>query len=283
MTLELLENKFIVSAILIISVLLLRWIVVHHLASLESDEKELPRRWINSAKNAFNLCIMFGLIIIWLSELQFVALSIATFIVALVVATREFIQCFIGSLYHASTRSFGIGDWVKIGGHNGEVSQNNWLTTTLLEVDMDGKSYGYSGKTLVLPNNLLITNPIQNMNYIREFVPHSFSIVRDMSEVNPVELKKYAISKAQELCEPFLENAAQLSQKYKRKLGINIPDGAPSVRLETTNIGKDSLTITLYCPTKQAVELEQTLIDYVLEHFHGLREQKKSTAASSTK
>lgn len=146
------ENKLIASFLLIVIAIIIRWLAVRHLQQLPSDESDLPRRWMNGTRNAVTTLVVIGLIVIWLSELRFVALSIATFTVALIIATREFIQCFLGALYQASTRAFSIGDWIKVGSNYGEVVSSDWLTTELLEIDMESMSYGYTGKTLVIPN-----------------------------------------------------------------------------------------------------------------------------------
>ena len=172
-------NKLAASLALIIISWAIRWIIVRHLSNRPSGDDDLPKRWINTAKNTINLVIMIGLIIIWLSELRFMALSIAAFAVALVVATREFIQCFLGSVYQASNRTFSVGDWIRIGNHYGEVVRSDWLSTTLLEIDLDSMTYGYTGKTLVIPNNQLVTNTVQNLNFMRRYVSHSFSITRE--------------------------------------------------------------------------------------------------------
>mgnify|MGYP003870965907 CR=1 FL=1 len=261
-------NKFLISFIVIVGALFLRWILIKHLRELKSDDKELPRRWINSTKNTFNLIIAVGLFTIWLSELQFVALSIATFIVALVIAAREFIQCFIGSMFHTSTRSFTIGDWVKIGGNYGEVVNNNWLTTTLMELDIESQNYNFTGKTIAIPNHLLITSPISNLNFMRHFVTHSFSIVREPANINPCEARTIILKKAEHYCASFFDTAKQFNEKLERSLGIELAGPEAEVRISTSNIGKNIITISIFCPTEQAVRIEQKLTDDVLNHWY---------------
>lgn len=262
------DNKFIVSLLLIAISLIVRWIVVRHLRKLSWDENDLPRRWINSAKNAINLLIVIGLIIIWLSELRFVALSIATFIVALVIATREFIQCLMGSLYQASTRTFTIGDWIKVGAHYGEVGHSDWLSTTLLEIDMETMSYAYTGRTLVIPNNQFVANPIQNLNFMRRYVAHSFSIVREAEPVNPFDAKEFILEKAKEYSLPFSDVAQRYNGVIEKRMGVSITGPEASVRITTNNLGKNVFTVTVFCPTKDAVGIEQQLTEDFLDFWY---------------
>ncbi|MDX1302059.1 mechanosensitive ion channel family protein [Photobacterium sp.] len=253
------ENKLIASIVLVVIVWSARWLIVRHLSQRPSGEDELPRRWINSIKNATNLLIAIGLIIIWLSELRFVALSIAAFAVALVVATREFIQCFLGSLYQASNRTFVVGDWIRVGSNNGEVVRSDWFSTVLLEIDLETMTYGYTGRTLIIPNNQFISNTIQNLNFMRRYVAHSFAIVRDADPVNFFDARDFILERAKEYCMPFQDVAHRYSVLIDKRLGVNLSGSEASVRITSTNLGKNMLTVTVFCPTKEAVNIEQRI------------------------
>lgn len=263
------SNQWILSILLIIAALVIRWLVIRYLRQLPADEEELPKRWMNAVKNTTNFLIVIGLIIIWLSELRFVALSIATFVVALVIATREFIQCFLGYLYQTSTRTFVIGDWIKLGSHYGEVAKNDWLCTTLLEIDMESMSYGYTGKTLTIPNNQLVASSVQNLNYMRRFVAHTFVIVRDSDTLNVFEAKPLLLNKAKEYCASFSDVAQRYSALLEKRLGVDSLVGTePSIRITTSNLGKNQIAITLFCPTQEAVNIEQKLTEDFMVFWH---------------
>ncbi|MCG8313945.1 MAG: mechanosensitive ion channel family protein, partial [Pseudomonadales bacterium] len=216
------NHKLVASVSLVVIGLLIRWIAVLHFKRLPTDENDLARRWSNSTKNAINLVILSGLVIIWLSELRFVALSIATFIVALVIATREFIQCFVGSLYQASARTFSIGDWIRVNNHCGEVVASNWLSTTLMEIDVESAHYEYTGRTLFIPNNQFVANAVYNLNFMKRFVTHTFTIVREPEPVNLVELKPVMLEKAKEYCADFEAVASRYNSLIESKLGVTI-------------------------------------------------------------
>ena len=255
------ENKLIASFLLIAVAVAIRWLAVRHIQKLPTGEDDLPRRWMNGARNAVTTLVVLGLIIIWLSELRFLALSIATFTVALIIATREFIQCFLGALYQASIRAFSIGDWIKIGNNYGEVVSSDWLTTKLLEIDMESMSYAYTGKTLVIPNNQFITHPIQNLNFMRRYVAHSFIIVRDAELINVFQIKELILEKARHYSEPYSEVAQRHNEMLEKRLGIKLPGPDSSVRVTTTHLGKNQFTITVFCPTEEAVKIEQKLME----------------------
>ncbi len=255
------DYKLVLSVIYILVILILRWLLCRQLARLRTEDEELPRRWSNSAKNVLNLLLVLGLILIWLSELRFVALSIATFAVALVIACKEVIQCLLGSFYQASTRSFNIGDWIKVGNQAGQVAESDWLTTTLLEIDLDGLSYGYTGKTLTLPNSLLLGNTVHNLNFMRRYTHHSFILTREPAAVDPRAVRTFMLERLEHYLEPFAEVAQRYNRMLEKRLEIKLPSIAPSIRRSTTELGKDCFAIGFFCPTEQAIDIEQQLSD----------------------
>jgi small-conductance mechanosensitive channel len=267
------EHKVIASLVLLAVAMLVRWLVIRYLKQRPIDEDQLPKRWINRVKNATNLFIFIGLIVIWLFELRYFALSIAAFAVSLVIATREYIQCLLGSLYQTSTKMFDIGDWINVGGHCGEVVSSDWLSTTLMEVDIDSNSYSYSGKTLIIPNNKFVTTTVTNLNFMRRYINHTFSIIRDAEPVNVVQAKSVLLDKAQHYCQPFSEVAQRYSTLIENRLGVTIGGPDASVRLSTTRLGKNVFEITIFCPTHEAVTIEQQLVEDFMTFWYGQLEK----------
>lgn len=262
------EHKLLVSLLLILVATLVRYLAVRYIHKLPRDDNDLPRRWSNGIRNIMTTLVVVGLIVIWLSELRFLALSIATFTVALIIASREFIQCFLGTLYQASTRPFSIGDWIKIGLHTGEVASSDWLTTKILEIDVSANDYSYTGKTIAIPNNQFFTNPVYNLNFMRRYVSHTFEIIREADQVNVVKAKQLILDNANHYCEPFHEVAQRYSNLIEKRLGVEIPGPNPSVRISTTELGKNRFIVTIFCPTTEAVEIEQKLTDDFMEYWY---------------
>lgn len=271
MELNHLSQKWLLSAALVALLLVARWLAVRLIGRQPASEDDLKRHWINTVKNTSNLLIAIGLVIVWLSELRLVALSVATFIVAIVIALREFIQCFVGSLYLTSSRNFAVGDWIKLGAMSGEVIRSDWLTTALLEVDIDDKSYNYTGKTLIIPNNQFISQPIQNLNFMRRYVIHSFDIVREANEVNVFKAKAFILEKANACCQDFKEVAARYNNKIEKQLGKIQSGPEPSVRVSTTDLGRNRFTVTVFCPNHKAIDIEQEIMEDFMNFWYESR------------
>ncbi|RBO84725.1 mechanosensitive ion channel family protein [Marinomonas aquiplantarum] len=237
---------------------------------IDHDKK---RQRINAADNSFNFLFVVGLILIWSSELQNIAISIAAFMVALVIATKEFIACIVGAFYRASTRPYQVGDWIKVANFEGEVTDSDWLSTTLFEVDLKGGSYAYTGRTTVVPNSVLLVHTVQNLNYMRRYVTHSFSISRQSDEVNLFEIKEHILAKLKEYSEHFHEVAIRYNSLIEKRLDINISGPEPRVRITTTPEGFNIFTVSLFCPTDEAVEIEQKVTEDFMRFWFDKRQE----------
>lgn len=251
--------QFIVSSKLLISIIffvcfsLIKRLVVKVIKRKPRQERRLK---INLVNNVFTLLLILIVFNIWSEEIQKFAFSIAAFIVAIVLATREFIQCFIGFVYVISNRPFRIGDWVQVGDYFGEVHSNDWAKLTLLEVNPD--DYQYTGKTLYLPNSQLITSTIKNLNFLKRYTMHHFTIVRDGS-VNPFEFIDELVIKANHYCEDFSDVANRYNQLIENRLDVNIAGPEPHIQVATSDSGDTQMFFTIFCPTERALEIEQKL------------------------
>ncbi|MCV2401899.1 mechanosensitive ion channel family protein [Marinomonas sp. C2222] len=231
-------------------------------------DNDIKRQRINAIDNAFNFLLVVGLVIIWASELQNFAISVAAFMVALVLATKEFIACLIGALYRASTSPYRVGDWVRIANFEGEVTDSDWLSTTLFEVDLKGGSYDYTGRTTVVPNSALLTNTVQNLNYMRRYVTHTFSISRQTDEVNLFTIKDKVLDKVLAYSEHFREVAIRYNSLIEKRLDIDISGPEPKVRITTTPEGFNIFTVSLFCPTEEAVQIEQKVTEDFMRFWY---------------
>lgn len=251
---ELILNNKLLITIVFISVFFISKYLIVKLINIKS--KNDRRTKINLVKNTFTILMIITLFNIWSEEIQKFAFSIAAFTVAIVLATREFIQCFIGFLYIISSRPFRIGDWVQVGNCYGEVHSTDWAKLTLLEVDKD--SYQYTGKTLYLPNSQLITSVIKNLNFLKRYAMHHFTIVRDDS-VNPFDFIDILYNKAHLYCANFNDVAIRYNQIIESRLEINIAGPEPHIQVATSELGDTQVFFTIFCPTEIALEIEQKL------------------------
>ncbi|SDK19034.1 mechanosensitive ion channel family protein [Microbulbifer yueqingensis] len=268
MLLSLLDNKLILSCLVIVAILLLRFALGWIFAKQKRWAKQDRRRRINTVHNFSNLLIVIGLVAVWISELREFALSIAAFSVAIVLALREVVQSLVGKLYQASMRSFQVGDWIKVGDQFGEVIDSDWLSTTLLEIDPHGLGSGYTGITLYIPNNVFFTRPVKNLNFMRRYIEHTFSIVRENKGGNPFAAKAFLKERIREHSEAFHEVAARYCQMIEHRTGVELVGTEPKITFTTNELAHDVVTITLFCPREDAHEIEQRVTEDFYNFWH---------------
>ncbi|GAA5444519.1 hypothetical protein Misp06_02706 [Microbulbifer sp. NBRC 101763] len=257
---HILDSKLFVTVCLVTTIMLLRGLLTLAIAR-SSWQKADKRRRINTVHNIGNLLLVVGLMVIWVSELRDFALSIAAFSVAIVLALREAVQCLVGGLYQANMRSFTVGDWIKVGDQFGEVTDSDWLSTTLLEIDPHGLGNGYTGTTLYIPNNAFFTQPVKNLNFMRRYIEHTFSITRERSEINPFEAKKFIAERLKEHCDSFREVAERYCKLIESRMGVELSGPDAKVSVTTNDLGHDVITATIFCPREEATNIEQLVTE----------------------
>jgi len=247
------DSNSVLTVLLIFTLLICKAFLLKRLDKKGKSNKRLK---INIVNNTVTILILVGIFNIWAAEIHQFAISIAAFIVAIVIATREFIQCFIGFLYIVTSRPFRIGDWIQVEDTYGEVHSIDWAKLTLLEVSID--DYQYTGKTLYLPNSKLITSSIKNLNFLKRYVTHHFTITRDCS-VNPFLFIDKLYIKAYQYCADFSDVAVRYNQLIENRLDAKIAGPDPHIQIATTDVGHTKLVFTIFCPTDRAMDIEQSL------------------------
>ncbi len=247
------SNKLFVTVFVIATIFLVKLLIISLIKIRFNKNK---RSKINIVNNLVTIILLIVVCNIWAYEIQKFAFSIAAFIVAIVLATREFIQCFIGFLYIISSRPYRTGDWIQVGDYYGEVHSTDWMKLTLLEVNID--AYEYTGKTLYLPNSKLITSSIKNLNFLRRYAMHHFIITRDAS-VNPFSFIDELYEKAHSYCADFKDVACRYNQLIESRLDVNIAGPEPHIQVATSDIGDTQVLFTIFCPTELAMQIEQKL------------------------
>ncbi|WP_432255516.1 mechanosensitive ion channel family protein [Limimaricola sp. AA108-03] len=255
------------------SLLLLATLWIARKAALRAirARSELPvheqRRLIASSRNLFLFLTLVGLVLIWAPQLRTFALSLTAVAVAIVVATKELILCLSGAVLRATTRPFSVGDWIEVGEIRGEVTDHTLLATTVQEFGAGAHAHMPTGRTIVMPNSMLLVTPVRNQTALREHAYHHFAVTLEpMPKLEGLREKVAGI--VQERYEPFRERAARANAAIERRTHADLPDPAPTIRFRTTDLGKLRAEITLFCPLSAAEQLESEITWHLLTILH---------------
>lgn len=262
----LLSHKGLFSALIIAVVLIIRRIALSQIRGDVAFLSENQRNWMSRTKNGTFTLLMVILFILWQSEISEFALSLTAIAVAIVVASKEIILCFTGSIQRASSRSFRIGDWIEVGKISGQVIEHNMMATVIQEIDLHHGQYQYTGKTATLPNSMFFTYPVKNLNFMKRYVYHDFSIVvKDF--VNLYPLFPGLLKQIEAHSEHFFEVARRYNAVIERHAGVDLPGPEPHIHVSSGATGEQVVHFIIFCPTEQASHIEQEIRRDFMESY----------------
>ena len=264
---EILSNEVLLRLVLTLGVitvlLLVRRLTTQWIRRGADILNEEQRKRLFYLRSFLNLLMAVALLIIWLGQLQNLVLSLTAVTVAIVIATKELLMCLSGFLVRTGSRAFSVGDWIEVNGIRGEVTDHNLLSTSLLEVHGTDRAHRYTGRSLVIPNSVFLTNPVRNENFARNYSIHHFAITL-ADPVQPEAALAWLENEMQAVCKPFEEVSRRYNAMIDRKLGVVVPGPDPQVTLKTSELGYMSFEILIFCPTKEAWALEkQITLDFL--------------------
>ncbi|MFN3579700.1 MAG: mechanosensitive ion channel domain-containing protein [Pseudomonas sp.] len=220
---------------------------------------ELRRKWLINSRNGFLLLLLLGLVLIWGQELRTLALSIVAIAVAFVVATKELILCVIGSIIKTGSSSFNLGDRIQVKDFRGDVIDLSLLTTTILEVGPGRSVHQRTGRMIVIPNALFVSEPVVNESFSHEYDFHVFTVPFKRKDDWRSAQKAFQ-DVAKRHCQPYLEEVRQYMTRLGRNRGLEVPSVDPRVSILTP--AADEIHLVIRLPTKvgQRGFMEQAIL-----------------------
>jgi hypothetical protein len=252
---ELLRH-LIASAALLAVLLVLRVVVRRALSRADwKDDAARARTQANLGRAAM-LALVLGLLVIWAPELHAFALSAVALAAAIVLATKELIMGVSGAVLRATTAAYDLGDRIEIDGVRGDVIRIGLLSTTVLEV---GPSHQRTGRTVVLPNSLLLAKPVANESHAEGFVLHSFAVpLAREADWRGSEERLLAI--ARDVCQPWSERVREAMERLAREHGLPPPQTEVRASVQLAEAGRVDLLLRVPVPARSKAGVEQEIL-----------------------
>ncbi len=252
------------SVILIVTVLALRALLGRFIQRSVASA-ELRRKWMVQSRNGLLLLLMLGLVLIWGEELRTLALSIVAIAVAFVVATKELILCVIGTLLKTVSNSFNLGDRIQVKDFRGDVIDQNLLATTIMEVGPGKITHQRTGRTMVIPNAMFVSEPVINESFTHDYVFHVFTIPFKRDE-DWHEAQKAFLESAKRHCAPYLEEVRKYMNRISIKRGLEVPSVDPRVTIQVPTAGEVHLIVRVPAKSGERGFIEQAILTDVFLH-----------------
>ena len=236
---------------------------------------ELRRRWTASIRNALFVLFALALVSIWAETIQTFTVSIIAVAVALVIATKELSMCLLGSIVRLAGDSYAIGDRVAIGTHHGDVVDHNVLTTMLLELGSDAASQQHTGRTITLPNSILLTTPVTKESTNTPYSLHVF-VVPVGRDANLDRDIRTLLEAANDACAPFLDDVRRHWKRLAAAHDVQESSPEPHVTLALAAAGHVDLTVQIPSPIGRQTELQEA----ILQQFLGVQSTDQADVAT---
>jgi small-conductance mechanosensitive channel len=244
-------------------ILLMRSFGLRILQGKEWPSEEERLRWRLRTVNAAVILLIIGVILIWFTELRDMALGAVALAAALVIATREFIVCITGSALRTVSNSYSIGDRIELAGHRGDVIEYGLLTTTIMEV---GPSHRRTGRAVVIPHSVLLTQAVVNESFTEEYVLHTFELpLRDDEDWQ--EAERVLLRTARKVCEADLPEAERHMRRLAREHGLVPSTVEPRVSIKLSDKSTVHLVVRVPTAARNRGRTEQTILRAFLEHM----------------
>ena len=251
------------SLLVIVIVVAVRTFLVRMILRI-SPQSEVRRRWVVGIRNTSLLILVVGLAAVWLEAVQAFGTLILGLGVAFVVATKELIQCILGSIMRTVANTYKVGDRIEIAGFRGDVIDFNLLTTTLLEVGPGKSMHLRTGREIVFPNARLVDSAIVNESYMEKFVLHVLTVPIALDD--DIEAAERTLAKAADAeTESFLPEARRNMADLERKHGL---DGLPiqtRTSVQLTDPDKAQILVRFPAPVGRQWQIEQKILRAYLE------------------
>lgn len=268
-------SSILTSLLLIATIAFVRGVLIRYVRKDAEILDKDQRRWIIRIKNTAAILIMIGLVLIWAPELHTFALSITAFAVALVVALKEMILCLTGAVMRTTSQPFKVGEWITVDGFTGEVVDLDAFAFRLQEVDMKGKTYQFTGRTITIPNSKLFTANIENANFFKSYIFQDVRIAVQFTDIDP----NVALTRLKKISEkhfaPHRKEAVNFHKKIRRRAGIDIGSAEPVFDLGTTDLGHYTFHVRLFLPTGIASDTGSNISTEFLTQIYKLRKGVK--------
>ncbi len=234
-----------------------RAVVVSFLRSRGLPPTEL-RRMMATSRNAILFVLSVATVTVWFDELRTFAVSLVAVAAAIVIATKELIMGAGGTFLRTSGRIFDIGDRIEIGGLRGDVVDTSVFTTTLLELGPGRVGHQQTGRSVTLPNALLLTSTVVNESYSRPFVVHTFEVpvARERARSGEALLLEACVDEAG----VFIDDARHHFESRQRERGLEMPTLEPRIYIRIDDATRATLIAAVVVPARRKGVIEQAIL-----------------------
>ncbi len=256
-------NKVLLSVVALICIFIFRAIIARALNNATSMKIERRRKWFVNLNSFISFLILLTTAILWADELKSLAFSLAAILVAIIIASKEFILNFFGGIFKISQNSFHIGDRIEINGLRGDVIDRSLFSTKVLEIGPGHETHQLTGRSIVIPNSIFLSNCLINESHLKNYVLHTFKIpVKGSTDWEASE--KLLLEICEKHCSDYFERAQLHFDRIQKTSHLEIPILKPRVHINVISPDQLDLIVRFTAPASLKGRIEQRILkDYL--------------------
>lgn len=170
------QLKAIQSAVVVLVLVLLRWVVLRIIHRRIQD----PEVWYRARKIAtytVTFLAFFFLLRIWLIQFENFATFLGLLSAGVAIALSDVLKNLAGWVYILTRRPFRTGDRIEIGEHSGDVIDVRVFRFSILEIGNWVHADQSTGRIIHIPNGLVFTLPVANFTEGFSFIWHEIPLL----------------------------------------------------------------------------------------------------------
>jgi small-conductance mechanosensitive channel len=230
--------------------------------------KEEKRKWVIRIRNWATVIAVISLVIIWSTEIQTFALSLAALALAIAVSIKELTMCFMGGVVRSFQQPFKVGDRIEVEGIRGDVIDTDLFITKIMEIGPHNLTHQYTGRAVSIPNSVFLTSKVINESFMHKYVLHVFMIPLSRDE-NWRKAEEVMLEAANKHCAPFIVEAKNSLSHRAHKEGLEFPTVEPRVRFHLSPNNEMEMIVRIPAPATKKGNVEQAILRQFMEGYLG--------------
>jgi small-conductance mechanosensitive channel len=215
-------EKIMLSVLIIILAIIIRWIVVAVISRRLGSAKD-QYYWIRGAKYSISAINIILLMLVWGSEFQSLATFIGLIAAALTIALKDLFINMSGWIFIITRKPFQIGDRIQVGEHRGDVIDIRIFQFTINEIGNWVDADQSTGRIIHIPNGKVFTEPQANFNQGFSHIWHEINVLitfesnwRKAKEILTEVVNKHAASLSKAAAKTLIEASKKYMILYNR-------------------------------------------------------------------
>lgn len=253
------SNPWVLSLLIVVGAFVVNRIV-HPILRKTMKDQDVARGLLSLVSSAVWVLAAVLLLNVWMEQLRNLWLSLAALGAGLVIVNKELVMNVTGHFIRMTSGGFSTGDVIRVGTVTGKVISYNLMHIKLLEMGLAGV---YTGQVVLIPNNMMITQPIHKISFAGRYSTETMRIpVASDRDINQHVEALHAA--AMRVVANHLDTARAHFRRLEREILTPMPDVIPVVLIEPENEKRVDLVLRITLPA----ENRASMIQEVLRHYY---------------